>query len=232
MQVCTCRYKKVVFDTSPPLLSKLGNLCRLSLAALSLLPPVYCCASAGLSAAGQAEVASHETSASSRYFEAEDIFALEYASDVQISPDGSKIVYVRASNDIMTDSTATSLWLLDVKTGQQLPLFADEFNYSQPRWAANSNQLAFISDRSGSRQIHLHWLAENKTAQLSTLRSSPTNLIWSADGKQLAFTMNVAAREAQMKQPVKKVKKPNGAKWSESAIVLDRARYQADGQGF
>ena len=81
-------------------------------------------------------------SAGSSYFEAEDIFALEYASDVQISPDGSKIVYVRASNDIMTDSTRTSLWLLDVKSGRQLPLFADKFNYSQPRWSADSQQLA------------------------------------------------------------------------------------------
>lgn len=175
---------------------------------------------------------SANTTASSRYFEAEDIFALEYAADVQISPDGSKIVYVRASNDIMTDSTRNSLWLLDVKTGQQLPLFADQFNYSQPRWSADGKQLAFISDISGSRQIHLHWLAENKTAQLSKLRQSPSNLVWSPDGKQLAFTMNVDASEAAVKQSVKRVKKPNGAKWSEPAIVLDRVRYQADGQGF
>lgn len=172
------------------------------------------------------------SSASSQYFEAEDIFDLEYAADVQISPDGSKIVYVRASNDIMTDSTHTTLWLVDVKTGKQLPLFADKFNYSQPRWSADSKQLAFISDVSGKRQIHLHWLAENKTAQLSTLQASPSNLTWSPDGKQLAFTMNVAAKEAAVKQTVKKVAKPKGANWSESAIVIDRVRYQADGQGF
>lgn len=170
--------------------------------------------------------------AGSPYFEAEDIFALEYASEVQISPDGSKIVYVRASNDIMTDSTRSSLWLLDVKTGRQLPLFADKFNYSQPRWSADSKQLAFISDQSGSRQIYLHYLAENKTAQLSSLQQSPSNLTWAPDGKQLAFTMNVDASEADVKQRVKKVKKPAGAKWSEPAVVLDRARYQADGQGF
>ena len=169
---------------------------------------------------------------SSQYFEAEDIFALEYASDVQISPDGSKIVYVRNSNDIMTDSTRNSLWLLDVKSGQQLPLFADNFNYSQPRWSADGKQLAFIANSSGSRQIHLHYLAENKTAQLSRLPQSPANLSWSPDGKLLAFTMNVAASEAEVKQRVKKVKKPAGAKWSEPAVVLDRARYQADGQGF
>ena len=170
--------------------------------------------------------------ASSRYFEAEDIFALEYASDVQISPDGSKIVYVRASNDIMTDSTRQTLWLLDVKSGNQTALFADQFNYSQPRWSPDGKQLAFISDSSGSRQIHLHWLAENRTAKLSDLRHSPANLTWSPDGKQLAFTMNMPAAPADVQQKVKRVKKPEGAKWSPSAVVYDRVRYQADGQGF
>lgn len=170
--------------------------------------------------------------ASSRYFEAEDIFALEYATDVQISPDGSKIVYVRASNDIMTDSTRNSLWLLDVRSGIQTPLFADQFNYSQPRWSPDGKQLAFISDSSGSRQLHLHWLAENRTAKLSDLRHSPANLTWSPNGKHLAFTMNMPAAPAAVQQSVKRVKKPNGAKWSESATVYDRVRYQADGQGF
>ncbi len=182
--------------------------------------------------AGVASAAEPVSPVSSRYFEAEDIFALEYASDVQISPDGSKIVYVRASNDIMTDSTRNSLWLLDVSSGAKIPLFADQFNYHQPRWSPDGKQLAFISDLTGSRQIHLHWLAENRTAKLSDLRHSPANLTWSADGKQLAFTMNMPAAAAAVQQKVKKVKKPAAAKWSEPATVYDRTRYQADGQGF
>ena len=34
-----------------------------------------------------------------------DIFELEVAADVQISPDGSRIAYVRRSMDVMKDST-------------------------------------------------------------------------------------------------------------------------------
>lgn len=195
---------------------------RLSLAAALLLS-----LTSGFNA-----VANSDSPASSRYFEAEDIFALEYATDVQISPDGSKVVYVRASNDIMTDSTRNSLWLLDVRSGKQTPLFADQFNYNQPRWSPDGSQLAFVSDASGSRQIQLHWLNENRTAKLSDLRHSPANLTWSPDGKQLAFTMNMPAAAAEVQQKVKRVKKPAGAKWSESATVYDRVRYQADGQGF
>lgn len=166
------------------------------------------------------------------YFQPEDIFALEYAANPQVSPDGRTVVYVRQSNDIMTDDTRGSLWLIDVKTGQQWPLFDDQFQYSQPRWSADGSQLAFVSDRSGSRQIHLHWLQQNRTAQLSQLSGSPANLTWSPDGRQLAFSMNVAAGPAKVSSLVKMPKKPAKANWSEAAVVIDRADYQADGQGF
>jgi acylaminoacyl-peptidase len=36
-------------------------------------------------------------------FDPMDVFDLEWASDPRVSPDGSSIVYVRKSNDIMTD---------------------------------------------------------------------------------------------------------------------------------
>lgn len=172
------------------------------------------------------------STAASQYFESEDIFALEYANDPQVSPDGKQIVYVRNSNDIMTDGTHSSLWLLDVKTGQQSPLFVDQFNYGSPRWSEDGNRIAFISDRSGSRQIHVHYVKENKTALVSQLSKSPGNLTWSPDGEQLAFTMNVPAQATPLAKAIKMPKKPEAAKWSEPAILIERAQYQADGQGF
>ena len=41
-----------------------------------------------------------------------DIFHLEYAGDPQISPDGSKVVYVRSGMDIMTDRKNSGYGLL------------------------------------------------------------------------------------------------------------------------
>jgi hypothetical protein len=38
-----------------------------------------------------------------RAFTGADLFDLEVATDPQISPDGTQIVYARESNDIMTD---------------------------------------------------------------------------------------------------------------------------------
>lgn len=166
------------------------------------------------------------------YFESEDIFALEWASDPQLSPDGRTVVYVRNSNDIMTDRARTSLWQIDLASGQHTPLYADKFNYSQPRWAPDGSRLAFISDQSGKSQIHLHWLKTGQNTQLSRLDKSPTNLTWSPDGKQLAFAMNLPASPSSLTAMVKMPKKPKDATWSDPVIVIDRAQYQADGQGF
>ena len=40
-----------------------------------------------------------------------DIFDLEVADDPRISPDGSRIVYIRRGFDIMTDGGRSALWM-------------------------------------------------------------------------------------------------------------------------
>ncbi|NUZ11148.1 S9 family peptidase [Pseudoalteromonas sp. McH1-7] len=160
--------------------------------------------------------------------QAKDIFELEYASDPQISPDGTKVVYVRNSNDVMKDAKRQNLWLVDTKSGAQSPLFSDEHNYSQPSWSPDGTKLAFVSNLSGSTQIHVHYVAQNRTALLTQLQSGISGLTWSPDGKWLAFSQKVAEKPAVI---AKMPEKPKGAKWSDPAIVIDKAYYQADGKG-
>jgi dipeptidyl aminopeptidase/acylaminoacyl peptidase len=63
-------------------------------------------------------------------FTALDVFQLEYASDPQISPDGSRVVYVRRTNDIMSDTTRSNLWIVDSDGGNHRPLQSGRENYS------------------------------------------------------------------------------------------------------
>ncbi|GGW56079.1 S9 family peptidase [Alishewanella tabrizica] len=164
-------------------------------------------------------------------FQADDIFKLAATNDVQISPDGKHIVYVRQQNDIMTDRTQSSLWLIEVATGQHYPLFADKFSYSQPRWAPDNNRIAFVSDRDGSSQIYVHWLKEQKTAAISQTQWRPGQLSWSPNGKHIAFSAEVTAATTDFAKSVYQPKKPAGANWSASPIVVERTYYQADGRG-
>ncbi|GAA0367354.1 S9 family peptidase [Bowmanella denitrificans] len=172
-----------------------------------------------------------QSMAQNNKFSAEDIFELEYASDVQISHDGGHIAYVRSGYDIMTDGHRSSVWLFDLDKQSNVPLLADGHQYSQPRWSPDGKKLAYVSDASGSRQLHLYWLDEDKSAVLTQLQKGVSDISWSPDGKWLAFTMDVPQGKSDYAKSVKRISKPKGAKWSEEPIIVDKVRYQADGRG-
>lgn len=165
------------------------------------------------------------------HFAAEDIFALEYASDIQVSPDGDHVVYVRNSNDIMRDNTARSLWMLNTQTGQHFPLYADDASYSQPVWSPQGDRLAFVSNQSGRNQIHVHWLEHDRTARISSVEAAPTGLAWSPEGDKLAFSMSVKASRSDYASSVYRPAMPGGAEWAERPQIFERAQYQRDGSG-
>lgn len=168
---------------------------------------------------------------SAQTFQAEDIFQLEYANQISVSPNGQYIAYIRNSFDDMTDSTRRSLWLIDTKTGQHLPIFDDEFSYGSLAWSHDGTRLAFASNRSQRNQIHVHWIKEQRTAKVTNVPESPGSISWSNDDTQLAFTMSVNAAPTPFAKSVKRPAKPKGAKWSGTPIIVEEAYYQRDGRG-
>lgn len=169
------------------------------------------------------------TTDSERYFKSEDIFNLEYVSEVQVSPNGKHIAYVRRSNDIMSDSSRANVWLASVDGKSNRPLLSSKKNYYSIRWSPDGSRLAYLSNEEGKPQLYVRWMDTGQTALVTNVTSSPSNITWSPDGKHIAFTMSVDAKEKPL--DVKMPKKPDGAKWSPSFQYITKARYQADGRG-
>ena len=161
-------------------------------------------------------------------FEPMDVFDLEWASDPRVSPDGKTIVYVRKSNDIMKDRERSNLWQVSTDGSDHRPLYSGLNSIKSPRWSPNGEKLAFISNDTGSQQIHVRWFDSGDTAVISQLQASPSNLSWSPDGKWLAFTMNVKVPTKSIAEPRAK---PEGATWAKKPITVTTTRYQYDGQG-
>ena len=161
-------------------------------------------------------------------FEPMDVFDLEWASDPRVSPDGKTLVYLRKSNDIMKDRERSNLWQVSVDGTNHRPLYSGLNNIRSPRWSPNGEKLAFISNETGSQQIHVRWIDNGETALISQLQASPSNLSWSPDGKWFAFTMNVKAPSETIAKPREK---PEGASWAKGPITVTTTQYQYDGQG-
>ncbi len=164
-----------------------------------------------------------------KLFTAEDVFDLEYANDPRISPDGTQIVYERRANDIMTDSTASDLWIVNVDGSRHRPLVSGTVSASSPRWSSQGDRIAYVQGTENGTGVYVRWMDTGQTALLANLQKSPADLTWSPDGQWLAFVMPVKA----LSEPIAKPRtKPEGAEWSEPVKVIDAVQYRRDGQGF
>ena len=163
-----------------------------------------------------------------RTFTARDIFALQQAGDVQASPDGRRIAYVRTGYDIMSDRARRSVWVVDVATGEQTPLIAG--SASSPRWSPDGTRLAYVAaEEGGSPQLHVRWLGSGASARITGLPESPSQIAWSPDGKSLAFSMFTPEDGASLGAPLKK---PEGARWAEPLKLITEVNYRQDGEGY
>ncbi|HVU30680.1 MAG TPA: S9 family peptidase [Sphingomicrobium sp.] len=167
--------------------------------------------------------------APARYFTGSDLFGLEVATDPQISPDGRTIAYVRKSNDIMTDKARSTIWLIDVATGQQRPLLAGSGSYFSPRWSPDGTRLAYVSAQGGSPQLYVRWMNSGESAQVTGLPDSPDSIAWSPDGRRIAYSMFVPDEGPSLGSAPPK---PEGAKWADPLQVINAVTYRFDGAGY
>ncbi|HEX8071611.1 MAG TPA: S9 family peptidase [Pyrinomonadaceae bacterium] len=150
----------------------------------------------------------------------------EYVSAPQVSPDGTQIVYTRRWTDKMNDRFEDEVWLMDADGGRNRFLVKG----AQPRWSPDGRRLAYVAQgQPAGAQIFVKWLDAAEASQLTHLERGPGNIVWSPDGKQLAFTMLVPATQTfKINMPPR----PAGAKWIDAPRVVDRLDYRNDGSGW
>ncbi len=194
---------------------------------LALLLLAACCATPFSVAPAIAE----PSSGPSPLLTGADLFNLEAASDPQIAPDGKTIAYVRRSNDIMTDRTRSTIWLIDVASGTQTPLVAGPGSHGQPRWSPDGTRLAYISSDGihPGAQLYVRWMRSGAAARVTGLPDSPHGIAWSPDGTRIAYLMFVPDAPPQLgKAPAK----PEGATWAPPLEVIDSVIYRTDDEGY
>jgi acylaminoacyl-peptidase len=162
--------------------------------------------------------------------ELSDIFNLEYVSEPRVSPDGTRVLYVRNFKDIMTDRNLSNLWIVNSDGSNHRPLTTGNHNVASPRWSHDGSKVAFLSNQGdNTMKLYLMWPDTGQLAALTNTPQSPGTPVWSPDDRHLAFSMFVPESAAS---PIPLPKKPEGAKWNDPPTYIDQMNYRRDGRGY
>ena len=105
-----------------------------------------------------------------------------------ISPDGHWVLYEVTCNDLENEERNTSLWRSNLKNSEPRQL-THNGNNTSPAWSPDGKQIAFLSDRDGTKQIYLLPSNGGEARQFTDLQQGVDGRpVWSPDGKTIAFT--------------------------------------------
>jgi acylaminoacyl-peptidase len=161
-------------------------------------------------------------------FAPEDVFRLNWVSDLEVSPDGEFVVYSHNFMDIMEDRRRANLWRIDSDGKNARPITTGAVNDGGAAISPDSTRVAYVSADEKGAQIFVRWLEGGETLQLTRQAKGPGNLAWSPGGKYLAFTMMVPSQPTTIGTMPKA---PEGAEWAKPPTVVDRIPFRADGAG-
>jgi acylaminoacyl-peptidase len=159
-----------------------------------------------------------------------DIFNMEFVSDPQISPDGSKVIYVRNFKDVMTDKNLSNLWMVNFDGSNSRPLTTGNQNDSYPRWSHDGQKIIFKSNMADDNmKLYMMWIDTKETVPLTNTQEAPGAIAWSYNDKYVAFNMFVPKKHESI---IEMPDKPEGAEWNTPPIYIDNMNYRGDGKGY
>lgn len=139
----------------------------------------------------------------------------------RLSPDGKRVVYT-VSEAVMTADKSefvTQLWLASTDGKENFQLTFNEKSSLNPKWSADGNWIAFISNRKENKNnLYVLPLRGGEAEPLTEVKSAVANFEWSPDGKSIAFTMTDAKSESEEKND----KARNDFRWVDENQKMSR----------
>src|SRR5258705_11466357 len=129
----------------------------------------------------------------------EALISLHRLSDLEFSPEGSRIAFV-VSEPPRSDQRPAHIWLFEISSGIFRQLTYSEKSESSPKWSPDGKSLAFLSNRDANQQIYLLSMNGGESEPLTKGKRNISRFAWSHDGKQIAFLGPDAKTEAEEKK--------------------------------
>jgi len=177
-----------------------------------------------------------------------DLFDFVWIGDPQVSPDGSRVAFVRVTVNDKKEGYNTSIWTVPLEGGQEPHQLTKGDHDSVPRWSPDGKFLLFLraTEKNGKPeppQLAIVPMAGGDSFVFTDLPKGAGSPSWAPDGKTIAFTSDTNAEDLA-KQEKKKAKEEEakkagsgnasaGADERESDVrVITRAVYRQDNESY
>ena len=187
-----------------------------------------------------------------------DLFNFVWIADPQVSPDGSRVAFVRVTVNEKKDGYNTAIWSVSTAGGESHQLTSGTRD-SSPRWSPDGKYLVFVrvtekDGRPDVPQLFMLAMAGGDSFQFTTLTRGAGQPQWSPDGKWIAFVNNANPEDLAKQKDMNKeglpspapttaqpaaspvaspadAKKPEDKRESDVRVIT-RAVYRANGAGY
>lgn len=140
----------------------------------------------------QNSVAAGDNAGKKRAMTVEDMIRLQTPSNLVVSPDGTLLAYVLSGRDLESNSSRSSIQLIDLATGKQRQITAGGTREGNPNFTLPGDVLSFTSNVFGTPQLFAVPLKSDVPPQpVTELPSGVSSPKITRDGKRIVFLSSV-----------------------------------------
>lgn len=156
-----------------------------------------------------------------RLMTAEDLLAMRFVSDPQLSPDGARVAFVLKDIDREANEYRSAIWIVSTLVGQPEAFTSGARREQLPRWSPDGRMLAFVSDRETARpQLYVMPAEGGEARRLTQLAGGVSEVAWAPDSRRLVVVSRIG--QDQETDPKK----------APTYRHITRIKHRHDGEGY